>query len=173
MAGSISFNFNSTMSFNLHLPELMNFVSQLNDGDYTLTVEKKKVKRSLNANAYYWVLVNTLSEKINVPPSTIYRQHIQDVGGNYEIVPIRDDAVDTWQKNWKNKGLGWICESIGESKLRGYTNMICFYGSSTYDSKQMSRLIDLCVQDCKAQDIDTMTEQERSLLLDQWAKSSV
>ena len=50
--------------------------------------------------------------------------------------------------------------------------MICFYGSSTYNSKQMARLIDLCVQDCKEQDIDTMTEQERSLLIDQWEKSS-
>lgn len=172
MAGSINFTFNSSANFNLHLPELMNFVSQLDEGEYTLTVEKKKVKRSLDANAYYWALINKLSEKINIPPATIYRQHIQDVGGNYEIVPIRDDAVQTWQNNWQNKGLGWVCESIGESKLRGYTNMICFYGSSTYDSKQMARLIDLCVEDCKEQDIDTMTEQERSLLIEQWQKSS-
>lgn len=159
-------------TFPFILPQIMEYVNTLeNDKDYELSIDKPTKKRSLDANAYYWVLVNALSEKINIPPSTIYRQHIQDIGGNYEIVPIRDDAVDIWQKNWQNKGLGWICESIGESKLRGYTNMICFYGSSTYDTKQMARLIDLCVQDCKEQDIDTMTEQERSLLLDQWQKN--
>ena len=45
----------------------------------------------------------------------------------------------------------------------------CTDGSSTYDTAQMSRLIDLAVQDCKALDIETATPQELSLLLDRWS----
>lgn len=151
------------------LPRIMEFINTLDDDkDYELNIGKPTKAKSNEANAYYWVLIGKLSEKINVPPKEIYRNHIRDVGGNYEVVPIRDDAVDTWQKNWINKGLGWVCESLGESKLRGYTNMICFYGSSTYDSKQMSRLIELCVTDCKEQGIETMTPTELALLIENY-----
>lgn len=150
--------------FNFLLPKILEFINSLDDEkNYVLTITNEK--RSNDANAYYWTLVNKLSDKIGIPPKVIYRAHIEDVGGNYEVVPIRDDAVETWVKNWQDKGLGWLCESIGQSKLRGYTNVICFYGSSTYDTRQMSRLIDLCVQDCKAQGIETMTPNELAALI--------
>lgn len=150
--------------FNFLLPQILEFVNSL-DGEknYVLTIGNDK--RSNEANAYYWNLVNELSDKIGIPPKEIYRTHIKDVGGNYEVIPIRDDALETWINNWVSRGLGWVCESIGESKLRGYTNVICFYGSSTYDTRQMSRLIDLCVQDCKAQGIETMTPNELAALI--------
>ena len=158
--------------FNLLLPMILDFVASLDDEvEYELTIAKPKKQKSNEANAYYWTLINKLSEKINVSPKEIYRNHIVDVGGNYEVVPIRDDAAETWQKNWIRKGLGWVCESLGESKLRGYTNMICFYGSSTYDSRQMSRLIDLCIADCKEQGIETMTPSEMALMMENYKES--
>ena len=158
--------------FNLLLPQILDAVANLDaDTEYELTIAKPKKAKSNEANAYYWILIGKLSEKIGVPPVDIYKHHIKDVGGNYEVIPIRDDAVDTWQKNWQVKGLGWVCEILGESKLRGYTNTICFYGSSTYDSRQMSRLIDLCVQDCKAQGIETMTPSEMALMMENYKEN--
>lgn len=155
--------------FNLLLPRILDFISNLDeDTEYELTITKPKNPKSNDANAYYWALIGKLSEKINVSPRDIYCHHIQDIGGNYEIVPIRDDAVETWKRNWTRKGLGWVCESLGESKFRGYTNMICFYGSSTYDSRQMSRLIDLCIEDCKAQGIETLTPSQKALLMENY-----
>lgn len=149
------------------LPRIMEFINTLEtDKDYEITIDKEKKRRSNDANAYYWELVGQLSAKLNIPPKEIYRSHIKDVGGNYEIVPIRDDAADFWINAWESKGLGWCSAIIGESKLRGYTNVICFYGSSTYDTRQMSRLIELCVQDCKEQGIDTMTPNEVARLLE-------
>ena len=44
-----------------------------------------------------------------------------------------------------------------------------YYGSSTYDSAQMSRLIDLVVQECQAQGIETKTPEELALLKEDWA----
>lgn len=158
--------------FNFLLPQILEFIASLeSDIEYELTIDKPKKAKSNDANAYYWALLGKLSEKVNVPPKQIYRHHVQDVGGNYEVVPIRDDAVDVWQKNWERKGLGWVCESLGESKLRGYTNMICFYGSSTYDTRQMSRLIDLCIEDCKAQGIETLTPSEKALLMENYKEN--
>ena len=150
--------------FNFLLPRILDSIATLDENkDYVLTIANDK--RSNDANSYYWTLIGKLAEKIGIPPKDIYRTHIKDVGGNYEVVPIRDDAVETWIKNWQGKGIGWVSESIGQSKLRGYTNVICFYGSSTYDTKQMSRLIDLCIQDCKAQGIETMTPNQLAALI--------
>ena len=155
--------------FNLLLPQILDFIANLDgDTEYELTITKPKQAKSNEANAYYWTLIGKLSERIGIPPRDIYRQHIQDVGGNYTVVPIREDAVESWQKVWQSKGLGWVCEILGESKLRGYTNMICFYGSSCYTSTQMSRLIGLCIADCKAQGIETMTPSEMALLMENY-----
>lgn len=145
------------------------FCSEMKDGKkYQAELKEFRKKRSLDANAYFWTLCGNLSAKLGISKEIIYRQYIKDVGDNYTIVPIRNDAVDKWIKNWQEKGLGWVCEIIGESKLEGYTNIITYYGSSTYDSAQMSRLISLVVEDCKEQGIETMTPQELSLLLEGW-----
>lgn len=152
--------------FNLLLPRILEFIANLDDdGDFELVIDKVKAKRSNDANRYFWELVGQLSAKISVSPEDIYRTYIKDIGGNYEVLPIREDAVETWIKNWRSRGIGWQCEIIGESKLRGYTNVICYYGSSTYNTRQFSRLIDLCIQDCKTQGINTMTPTELEALM--------
>ena len=158
--------------FNLLLSRILDYVAGLDDDiDYELVIEKQKQERSNDANKYFWVLVGKLSEKIGVSPEEIYRTFIKDVGGNYEVVPIRDDAVETWIKNWRCKGLGWQCDIVGESKLQGYTNVICYYGSSMYTSVQMTRLINLCVDSCKEQGIETMTPAELARLMECYKES--
>ena len=152
--------------FTFLLPRIMEFVNSLEDDkEYELTISNAVKKRSNDANRYFWELVGKLSEKINVSPEDIYRTYIKDIGGNYEVMPIREDAVDTWIKNWRSRGIGWQCDIIGESKLRGYTNVICYYGSSTYNSKQFSRLIEPCIEDCESQGIETMTSTELESLM--------
>lgn len=148
------------------LPNIFDFVATLEeDKTYELTIEKKSEKRSNDANRYFWELVGKLSAKLRIPPEEVYRHFVKDVGGNYEVLPVRDEAVETWIKNWKSRGIGWLCETIGESKLRGYTNVICFYGSSTYDSQQFSRLIELCANECRAQGIEVMAPQELAAMV--------
>ena len=132
---------------------------------YDAELKEHREKRSLDANAYAWVLLGKLAAKLNIPKEEVYRQIIRDVGDNYEILPIRDEAVDKWISAWEEKGIGWCCDVLGKSKLGGYTNVIAYYGSSTYDSKQMSDFISLIVQECREQDIETATPRELSLLL--------
>lgn len=109
-------------------------------------------KRSLDANAYFWSLCGTLAAVTGIPMDAIYREYVREIGDNFDIVPVRDDAAARWKKNWEARGMGWLCEILGPSKIVGYTNFTCFYGSSTYDTAQMSRLIDLLTYDCKAHD---------------------
>ena len=81
---------------------------------------------------------------------------------------IREDRAGRWREIWQAKGLGWICEDLGKSKLPGYVNIASYYGSSVYDTAQMSRLIDYIIEECKEQEIETLPPDELSLLKDGW-----
>ena len=123
-----------------------------------------KNKRSKDSNALFWEFCGQLSAKIGIPPRDIYRNLVKEIGGNYEITPIKNEAVTNWIEIWEKRGLGWVCENIGKSKFEGYTNIINYYGSSEYDTSQMSRLINLLIQECKINGIETASLQELTLI---------
>ena len=63
------------------------------------------------------------------------------------------------RESWEARGIGWQTETM-PSKVEGCTNVVLYYGSSVYDTKQMSLLIDHLVQDAKAIGIETLTPRE-------------
>jgi hypothetical protein len=133
----------------------------------SIKIGKFKQKRSLDANAYCWVLISRLAEKLNIPKTDIYRAAIKEIGGNSDTVCIQDKAVDSLRDGWQRNGIGWLTETM-PSKIEGCTNVILYYGSSTYDKGQMSRLINNIVEECKLQGIETKSAEEVDSLLRQW-----
>lgn len=131
-------------------------------------VKEVKKRRSLDSNAYAWVLLGKLQDKLHIPKEDIYRNLIKEIG-SYEVIPVKDEAVERFRQAWSKNGLGWITETT-KSKLEGFTNIIAYYGSSSYNTAEMSRLIELIVQECKQQDIETMTPNELKSLLESWDK---
>lgn len=140
---------------------------ELHDTDVDVAVKKHREKRSLDANAYAWVLMDKLAEETGTPRREVYRQAVRDVGGNTEVVCVREKAVKKLCESWQKNGEGWQTEVV-DSKIGGCKNVILFYGSSTFDTKQMSRLIDNIVQDCKSVGIETMTPQQLDALKEDW-----
>ena len=150
------------------LGKAMNLVRNRKIMRYDLEVREHRKKRSLDANAYAWVLINKLAESLRLAPIDVYRQAIQNIGGNYEVIPIKEEAAEHFTKVWEAKGLGWPCVDMGKSRIDGYRNLRAYYGSSTYDTRQMAQLIDNLVQDCKALDIETMSPEKLALLMEGW-----
>lgn len=134
-------------------------------GEYELKRTRKK--RSVNANAYFFTLIDELSKRLSIPKTEIYRNYIKEIGGVSETVCVKSDAVEKLCEGWKHNGLGWQTDIV-PSKINGCTNVILYYGSSTYDTEQMSRLINLAVEDCKVQGIETRTPAEIAELLSLW-----
>lgn len=139
----------------------------------SINIKKCRKKRSNDANAYFWVLCGKLAAKTKQSKIDIYRELIRDIGDNFEIIPIRNIAVEKFIENWGKdsngrKKLGWICDILGDSKFEGYTNVCAYYGSSTYDSKQMSDLIDSIISECKEQGIQTETPEEIAKMKALW-----
>ena len=158
----------------LEVNEMQSFMQLIDDmgGLEKLSIEIKpyRERRSLDANAYSWVLMDKLAEKMVMSKVDIYRDYVKHIGGNSEIVCVQDKAVDKLCEAWESKGIGWQTETF-ESKLEGCTNVILYYGSSTYDTEQMSRLLDLIIQDCKQIGIPVETPDEIARLKSLWAKA--
>ena len=150
------------------LGKAMATVRKHKDRLYDLEIKEHREKRSLDANAYAWVLIGELAKVMRISPDEVYRQAITDIGGNYEVIPIREEAADHFRRVWESNGIGWMCQDMGRSKIPGYRNLRAYYGSSVYDTEQMSRLIDNLIQDCKALGIETLTPDKLALLKEEW-----
>lgn len=139
----------------------------LKDKELNVELKEYKKKRSLDANAYLWVLLHKMSKIMKLPASEIYKMEIKEIGV-CEILPLKNEAVDRFVESWSKNGLGWICDIIGESKHKGFTNIKAYYGSSVYDSKEMSILLNNVVENCKLQGIQTLDELELEKMVKEW-----
>lgn len=144
--------------------EIQSWLDTQPDKEYE--IKEHRQKRSLDANGYLWVLISKIQQTLNVPKEVIYKDVIRDIGV-YEVVPIKNEAVNKFREAWQKNGLGWITETT-KSKLDGYTNVLAYYGSSEYDTKEMSRLIDEVVQECRVLDIETKSDEEIKSLVEEW-----
>lgn len=147
--------------------EVLQQAEELQDKKLNVEVKKWYKGRSNNANAYLWVLIEKLSQKLNMSRIEVYKKHIYEAG-TYQDLSMEEDAMEKFSKVWQNNGLGWFCEKsvneYGEIVLKAY------FGSSVYDTKEMTRLLDSVIQDCKSQNIETMTPNELNSLLESWGK---
>lgn len=145
--------------------EARRFAYNFKPGDYEIV--KSKQRRSLDANAYAWVLIDKISSIVRLPPLEVYRNAVRDMGGTSEMICVRADAADKLERIWTSGHIGrqvqrepsWIANSV---------NLRLIYGSSDYDVREMSRFIDNLVQDCRALGIETRPEEEIKSLLEAW-----
>lgn len=156
----LSLGFNRKQRLTLELDgDFRNDFDALRQGDVDITVKKHREKRSLDANAYAWVLIDKIAARMRLTKEQVYKDHIRALGGVSETVCVQDKAVKRLQDAWSKNGIGWQTETFS-SKLDGCTNVILYYGSSTYDTAQMSQLIDSLAQTCRRLGIETMPEEE-------------
>ena len=139
--------------------------------DKMLDVEFKvhREKRSKDQNAYAWTLIDKIAEAMKEDKVEVYREAIRHIGGVSEPICVRNKAVQPIRDSWESKGIGWITDTM-PSKIDGCTTVILYYGSSTYDTKQMSALIDHLIQDAKALGIETDTPEKLAQLQQEWAE---
>lgn len=129
-------------------------------------LKHRKKPRSLDANAYCWVLIGKIAQVCGATRQDIYREIVRKVGVA-DVVCIPDKSVDRICQGWAANGIGWQTERL-KSKIPGCTNVILWYGSSTYNSAEMTRLIDEVVAEAKELGIETATPSELARLKEEW-----
>lgn len=131
-------------------------------------VKPKRKKRSLDANSYMWVLCQKIAEKIKSTKNEVYIKAIKEAGGMIDYLMLIDGSIETFIQAWNKNGLGWYAEVSHKAKLDGCTVVRAYYGSSVFDQKTMSTLLDYIVDEAKNLDIQTETPEEIERLKSLW-----
>ena len=160
---SLTLNNELEITFTTKDKTLIERIQALKDKDIVICIKEHKNRRSVSQNAYLWVLLNELAIKLRTSKEDLYKIFIKDYGV-FEILPIKNEAVESFVNKWSKNGIGWFCENLGDSKLTGYTKLIAYYGSSTYNKKEMNRLIEAVIDSCQDNGISTLTPEEIELL---------
>ena len=166
LARSRDGNYLITISTPENLSELFD---SLAEKEVSFEIKQSRKGRSLSANAYAWALIDKIAEKTGEKKTDVYRSAIREIGGVSDTICVMDKAVDRLREGWAKNGLGWQTDTI-PSKVDGCTNVILYYGSSVYDTKQMAQLIDSLIQDAEALGIPTITEAEAQKMLGNWKR---
>lgn len=141
------------------------------DKDKVFDIEehKEKKKRSLNANAYCWVLMGQIADVIGRTKEDVYRDYIKNKG-IFRVITLNKEAVPTFIKVWSERGLGWVCET-SETNKEDLIDVIAYYGTSSYNTKQMSNFVDYVVQEARNLGIKTKEDIEIESLINDWEAS--
>ena len=125
---------------------------------------KYKEKRSLDANAYAWVLMTKIADVVSSSKEEVYEDMLQRYGYIYED----DEGYITVT----------VKKSVDMSKIDGHWKFIkdngkfasymMIKGSSEYDTAEMSRFIDRIVEEAKDLAIETLTPAELERMKNEW-----
>lgn len=134
--------------------------------DLRLTVKAWKEKRSRDANAYYWVLTEKLAQVMKLPKPVVHNMNLRDYGVLQMVegrpiaveIPETDEAEKSVlrQETFHLRPTSEVYERDGEL----YRVYLLLRGSSSYDTAEMSALLDGVIEDCKSVGIETATPEE-------------
>ena len=135
------------------------------DKDYTADIKEYRQKRSLDANAYCWLLIGKIADVLRTDKDSMYFAMLKAYGQG-GAASIQDKDVDNFKRAWQYH------ESIGTSELNGkhFEHFRFWVGSHLYDTREMSILIGGIVSECKALEIDTATLEELARIKSRWGE---
>ena len=144
-------------------------INRLSDCEkLSITVKKFRQKRSLDSNAYCWVLMQKIAEAVNSDKWSVYLECLQKYSKEFTFVICKENAVD------KLKELYRTCVDFGEVNVNGTHGhqVQVFFGSSTFDTKSMSVFLDGIIYECKQLGIETLPPYEIERMNSEWASQS-
>ena len=143
---------------------------ELKDGPVEIEIKKAQKHRSMEANRYAWVLIDQIAARMRIGKKEVYRMAILDVGGVSKEMMMKADAVPVFTQIWEKQGLGNQVEIVDTEEETGWTSLRVYFGSSTYDSAQMSALLDNLIHEAEGLGIPTITPKEEEKMLGKWAR---
>ena len=142
-------------SFELDAPIPMSITD-----DLQITLDKWREKRSLNANACMWAVIDKIAEAMNTDRWSVYLKMLRDYGKvSYVLV---DERALPYLKSQIRE-----VEEMGETTVNGRKaiQVACYHGSSTLNTKEFSRLLDGVIQEAKELGIPTPEEEHLEQLI--------
>lgn len=141
------------------IDSIRRFAYNFKPGNYE--IERKRKKRSNDANALCWKLCTEIANVLRTDKDSIYIDMLKKYGQSDIVSVVSSVDVKPYFKYYDVFGKGTV-------NGKEFTHYKVFKGSSEYDTREMSILLDGIVDEAKALDIEVITESERALLLADW-----
>ena len=131
----------------------------------TLKATKYRKKRSLDANALLWKCLGDIAQSLRIDKWQVYLMMLKRYGKFTHIV-VKENAVEAVKKQWRE------CEVVGEITVNGQkaVQMLCYFGSSTLDTKEFSVLLDGVISEMKEMGLETPVSEDMKRALEMWEK---
>lgn len=160
----------SKISLLLDTKELVSIEQLKKENKLNIELKKWYKKRSLDANAYCWVLCDQIAKELSkdgviVTKEQVYKDSISQVG-TFQPMIIEEKAFEDFKRIWEKQGLGYLVREV--SRKDKCVKVFCYYGSSSYNTKEMSLLIESIVELAKSLNLETKSKAEINSLLQEW-----
>ena len=139
--------------------------------DKLFDVKEHREKRSLSQNAYYWQLLSKLARKLHVSNARVHNMLLRDVappfeiGGQVAMQPIPDTDEAEQQvleaETYHLRPTSGIIETKDGKRCRWY---VVLRGSSTFNTEEMSALLDKLIEECNQPGIETLSPAELEMI---------
>lgn len=133
----------------------------------SLVAKKWRKRRSLDANAMLWACLSDIAKSMTPPVDKwdVYLQMLKRYG-KYTYICIKPNMVDAMKLQWRE------CEVVGDIKINGEdaVQMLCYFGSSTLDTKEFSVLLEGVVSEMKEMGLPTPPSKEMRRALEEMEK---
>ena len=117
---------------------------------YSLEIKKPRSKRSLNQNAYLWALIHELALKMDEDDLDVYIKLLNESKAKYEVLKVLSEAENDLKKCFR------VVKLIKYDVNKDYAYFQCYYGSSTFTTDEMNKLIDTAISWCNELNIPTL-----------------
>lgn len=137
-----------------------------------ITIKRHSRKRTLTANSFCWALCSDIGKAMNPPMAKedVYRMAIKAVGV-FDMYQVKNEAVESLMRRWRENGEGWFAEIVDDSWFRGYKKICVYYGTSTYTAEEMRVVIDWLVDQCEQMQIPIpLGKAEQEKLIEKWGR---
>lgn len=153
-------------------------IDKIKDKLLRITVKLWRDKRSLDANSYYWVLLSRLAEAVGISKPRAHNLMLRKYGQNlvidsqiaFLVIPDTEEAEETAleAESFHIRPTSQVKQGKDGKAYRTYTVLA---GSSTYDTKEMSELINGLVAECKEQGIETLPPEELARMMSEYEEN--
>jgi len=139
-------------------------IDKIKDKVLRLVVKQYREKRSLDSNAYAWVLMQKIAEAVQSDKWSVYLEMLAKYSRTFTHVIVRPDVVPRFEAEWRT------VRNLGEITVNGQTGiqLQLYFGSSTFDTKEMSVFIDGLIEECRQLEIETLPPNEIERMKREW-----
>ena len=131
------------------------------DREKEFEIKEHKIKRSLNSNSYCWVLIGKIADVLRTSKDDVYLMMLKRYGQSELVSVLSNINIDGYFKYYEVAGTSML-------NNKEFTHYKIFKGSSEYDTREMSILIDGIVQEAKDLNIETLPPNEIERLKALW-----